>query len=324
MPILVIILFALVALSFVAFFVFFNRVFEKRDTGKMKQRLLERIPTEKPGASAQPLFRPEDKDQTGMANRVLAKLNLDGQLKDLIEQAGLRWSSGRTALAMLILGIGAFDAAWYTLPAFRTVAILPGFACGMMPVLYLWRKKTKRMIQFESQFPDALEFISRAMRAGHAFSVSLEMLHQEFSDPLGSEFRQTFDEQNLGLPMDVALEKLGQRIPMIDVHFFVSAVLLQKRTGGNLAEILDNLAGLIRERFKLRRQIRTISAQGRMSGMVLCLIPIAVGTIMFYVNPEHMRFFADDPAGTWMAGLAVFFQVLGFIVIRKIVNIEIF
>ena len=105
--------------------------------------------------------------------------------------------------------------------------------------------------------------------------------------------------------------------------FFVSAVLLQKRTGGNLAEILDKLAGLIRERFKLRGQIRTISAQGRMSGLVLCLIPIVVGTIMFFVNPEHMRFFSDDPAGTWMAGLALGFQVVGFIIIRKIVNIEV-
>jgi len=209
------------------------------------------------------------------------------------------------------------------LPYFKSLAVVVGAVCGLLPLLFLRRKRKSRMARFETQFPDALEFVSRSMRAGHAFSVSLEMLHQEFPDPLGGEFKRTFDEQNLGLPMDVALEKLGRRIHMIDVQFFVSAVLLQKRTGGNLAEILDKLAGLIRERFKLRGQIRTISAQGRMSGAVLTAIPIVVGCIMFYVNPEHMRFFSDDPYGTWMAGLAVGFQILGFLVIRKIVNIEV-
>jgi tight adherence protein B len=201
--------------------------------------------------------------------------------------------------------------------------VAPAALFGLLPLLILWRQRKKRLSRFEGQFPDALEFVSRSMRAGHAFSVSLEMLHQEFPDPLGGEFKRTFDEQNLGLPIDVALEKLGRRVPMIDVQFFVSAVLLQKRTGGNLAEILDKLAGLIRERFKLRGQIRTISAQGRMSGAVLTAIPMVVGAIMFYVNPEHMRFFSEDPAGTWMAGLALGFQVLGFLVIRKIVNIEV-
>jgi tight adherence protein B len=323
MPPFIILVFASVALSFVVFYVLVNHVFQKRDTIKIKERLLERVPTEKPEASAQPLFHPEGKSHDSLAAKFLARLNLDKKLAALIEKAGLRWSSGRMALGMLILGIGAFDAAWYLLPYFKTLALVPGFLAGVLPLAYIWRKANGRMARFEEQFPDALEFISRAMRAGHAFSVSLEMLHQEFSDPLGGEFRRAFDEQNLGLPMEVALEKLGQRVPMIDVHFFVSAVLLQKRTGGNLAEILDKLAALIRERFKLRGQIRTISAQGRMSGLVLCMIPIVVGAIMFYVNPEHMRFFADDPAGTWMAGLAIAFQILGFIVIRKIVNIEI-
>ncbi len=324
MPPVVIFVFGLVLLSFIGFFLFMSRIFAKRDTTKIRDRLLERVPTEKPSASAQPLFHSEDKEQKSLINRALAALKLDARLQNFIEQAGLRWSSGRTALAMIGMGILAFDIAWYILPYFKILALIPGAFFSSLPFLYIWRRRAKRLARFEEQFPDALEFVSRSMRAGHAFSVSLEMLHQEFPDPLGGEFRRTFDEQNLGLPMEIALEKLGARIPMIDVHFFVSAVLLQKRTGGNLAEILDKLAGLIRERFKLRGQIRTISAQGRMSGMVLCLIPIVVGTIMFYVNPEHMRFFVDDPAGSWMAGLAIGFQVLGFIVIRKIVNIEIF
>ncbi len=322
MPPIVIIVFAAVLGTFLGGFLLLNRILQKRDTGKIKDRLLERVPTEKPAASAQPLFRTEGASQN-LVHRLLARLKLDQRLQDLIEQAGLHWSAGRTALAMLVLAIGAFDVAWYALPYFKIAALAPAVLCGASPLLLIWRKRKSRLGRFEAQFPDALEFVSRSMRAGHAFSVSLEMLHQEFPDPLGAEFKRTFDEQNLGLPMDVALEKLGRRVPMIDVQFFISAVMLQKRTGGNLAEILDKLAGLIRERFKLRGQIRTISAQGRMSGMALTLIPIVVGTLMFYVNPEHMRFFSDDPAGAWMAGLALGFQVLGFLIIRKIVNIEV-
>ncbi len=322
MPPIVIIVFAAVLGTFLGGFLLLNRILQKRDTGKIKDRLLERVPTEKPAASAQPLFRTEGASQN-LVHRLLARLKLDQRLQDLIEQAGLHWSAGRTALAMLVLAIGAFDVAWYALPYFKIAALAPAVLCGASPLLLIWRKRKSRLGRFEAQFPDALEFVSRSMRAGHAFSVSLEMLHQEFPDPLGAEFKRTFDEQNLGLPMDVALEKLGRRVPMIDVQFFISAVMLQKRTGGNLAEILDKLVGLIRERFKLRGQIRTISAQGRMSGMALTLIPIVVGTLMFYVNPEHMRFFSDDPAGAWMAGLALGFQVLGFLIIRKIVNIEV-
>ena len=129
---------------------------------------------------------------------------------------------------------------------------------------------------FEEQFPDFLEFVSRSMRAGHAFSVAIEMAHREFSDPLAGEFRRTFDEQNLGQPLEIVLRKLCERIPSMDVHFFVSAVLLQKRTGGNLAELLDKLAQLIRERFKLRARIRAVSAQGIMSGRILSAIPAGV------------------------------------------------
>src|SRR5712692_7434133 len=323
MPKPVIIIFVLVLLTFGGFFWFLSRFLEKRDTGKLRERLLERAPTEKPTVAGQPLFRPGEGDRKGLMHRLLASLKLDTRFGNYIEQAGLRWSSGRTALAMIVLAITGFDLAWYLLPYFKILAIVPAAFLGALPVLYIWRRRGRRMAQFEAQFPDGLEFVSRAMRAGHAFSVSLEMLHQEFADPLGGEFRRTFDEQNLGLPIDLTLQKLGTRVPLIDVQFFISAVILQKRTGGNLAEILDKLAGLIRERFKLRGQIRTISAQGRMSGLVLTLIPIVVGSMMFFVNPDHMRFFAEDPAGTWMAGLALGFQVLGFLVIRKIVNIEV-
>ena len=185
------------------------------------------------------------------------------------------------------------------------------------------RKRLKRMARFEEQFPDSLEFVSRSMRAGHAFSVSLEMIHREFSEPLAGEFRRTFDEQNLGLPLENALQNLAKRVPLLEVHFFVSAVLLQKRTGGNLSELLDKLAHIIRERFKLRGRIKAISAHGRITATTLSIIPLAVAFLMFYTNREYIEFFVKDPAGNQMAGIAIAFQLIGYVIMKKIVTIEI-
>src|SRR4029077_264290 len=166
--------------------------------------------------------------------------------------------------------------------------------------------------RFEEIFPEALEFVSRSMRAGHAFSVSLEMIHREFPEPISGEFRRAFEEHHLGLPIEVALEKLAVRVPSLDVHFFVSAVLLQKRTGGNLAEILDKLAYVIRERFKLRGRIRAVSAHGRMTATALSAIPAAVAVLMFYTNPDYVKFFFKDEVGNIMLGSAIGLQLIGF------------
>jgi tight adherence protein B len=190
-------------------------------------------------------------------------------------------------------------------------------------MLVLLQKRKTRLHAFESVFPDTLEFISRSMRAGHAFSVSLEMIHREFQEPLSGEFRRTFEEHNLGLPLDVALQGMARRVPLLDVHFFVSAVLLQKRTGGNLAEILDKLAYVIRERFKLRGRIRAISAHGKMTGLSLTCIPIGVAVLMFYTNPDYVKFFFTDEVGNIMMGAAVGLQILGYLIIKKIVSIEV-
>ena len=161
------------------------------------------------------------------------------------------------------------------------------------------------------------------MRAGHAFSVALEMVHREFADPLASEFRRAFEEQNLGQPLEIVLRKLSQRVDSMDVQFFVSAVLLQKRTGGNLAELLEKLAQLIRERFKLRARIRAVSAQGLMSGRILAAIPAGVAALMFVVNPDYARFFVDDPMGHQLFAAGVTLMCLGYLIIRKIVTIEV-
>ncbi|HXN48239.1 MAG TPA: type II secretion system F family protein [Bryobacteraceae bacterium] len=269
------------------------------------------------------LIEREEQVAGKMVARLLLRLRLNERLKALVEQAGLKWNVARTIHASLGLFLGGFAALWYLEPFYRIAAPAVGLILGAMPVMYVLRKRTARLHKFEEQFPEALEFVSRAMRAGHAFSVSLEMIHAEFQEPVAGEFKRTFDEQNLGMPLDLALTKMGERVPLLDVQFFISAVTLQKRTGGNLAEVLDKLASLIRERFKLRGRIRAISAHGKMTGSALTLIPIAVGILMCFVNPGYGQFFAHDDTGKTMLGVAVGLQIIGYGVIQKIVKIEV-
>jgi tight adherence protein B len=203
------------------------------------------------------------------------------------------------------------------------IAVAAGAAMGFAPIWYVKGKGRRRIQKFEELFPDCLEFVSRSMRAGHAFSVAMEMAYREFSEPVASELRRAFEEQNLGQPLEIVLRKLSERVPSLDVRFFVSAVLLQKRTGGNLAELLDKLAQLMRERFKLRARIRAVSAQGIMSGRILSAIPAGVGALMFVVNPEYAKFFVVDPVGNQLIAAGLGLQLVGYLIIKKIVTFEV-
>jgi tight adherence protein B len=259
-----------------------------------------------------------------LATQLLERLRIKQAIERMLETADLKWGAVGLAHRSVALFLAGFVVV--TVPTVNRMpqfALLGGALAASAPLIYARRKAKARVRKFEEQFPDCLEFISRSMRAGHAFSVSLEMVHREFPEPLAGEFRRTFEEQNLGQPLEIVLQKLGQRMPSMDVHFFVSAVLLQKRTGGNLAELLDKLAHIIRERFKLRARIRAISAQGLMSGRILSAIPMGVGALMFVVNPDYARFFIDDPAGHEMLAGALALQVVGYLIIRKIVIIEV-
>jgi tight adherence protein B len=317
--------FAVVVITIGSYFLL-NRRMRRSDLDTIKSRLLGNTPgnTAKRKSATPALMQAEDAQNDRMIIALLRRFQLRNRLQRLLEQAGLRWPVARLARLVLAGCLLSFAASWYLLPApVNRAAFIIGPVTGALPLLYVVRKSKRRLYKFEEQFPDGLEFVGRALRAGHAFSVSLEMLHREFQEPLAGEFRRTFDEQNLGLPLDMALQKLAARIPLLDVQFFVSAVLLQKRTGGNLAEVLEKLAYLIRERFKLRGRIRAISAHGRMTGTVLSLIPAAVGVIMFYVNPQYVLFFLHDTTGQLMMGASVALQLVGYGVIKKIVSIEI-
>jgi tight adherence protein B len=311
-----------------AAWVFVSKAFRNSDANKLKSRILDteqkRQKKSKSQASPIQLIQSEDRTTGRVVLHLMQKFDLTNRLQALLDQAGLKWRPARLVHSCLGAFLAGFLGSRFLggVP-YLSIQFVMGIAAGSLPLLYVMQMRTKRMRKFEEQFPDSLEFVARSMRAGHAFSVSLEMLHREFQEPLSGEFRRTFDEHNLGLPLDQALLKLAGRVPLLDVHFFVSAVLLQKRTGGNLAEILDKLAYVIRERFKLRGKIRAISAHGRMTGIALTCIPLGVALLMFYVNPSYVSFFVEDETGNIMAGVAAFFQVVGYLVIQKIVKIEV-
>jgi len=303
-----------------------TRASRSAELDRMKSRLLGNPKSKKRKAAKQgpALIAPEDKTTGRLVLHLLQRYNLTERAQTLLEQAGLKWRPARLAHGCMASFLLGYAVSWYMAPVeFRPFVFLPALGAGALPLLYVLRVRKKRLRRFEEIFPESLEFVARSMRAGHAFSVSLEMIHREFQEPLAGEFRRTFEEHNLGLPLDMALLKLAKRVPSLDVHFFVSAVLLQKRTGGNLAEILDKLAYVIRERFKLRGKIRAISAHGRMTGLALTCIPLVVALLMFYVNPDYVRFFIADSTGRIMMGVAIGLQLLGYAIIRKIVSIEV-
>jgi tight adherence protein B len=302
-----------------------SNAFRHSDLDKLKSRLIgtSKAKTAKSAAGGSSLIHSEEKNVL-LATKFLRRFQLQSRLQEMIDQAGMKWSTHRLVNTCLVAVVAVWAMCWMLLPGqLQRFSYVPALLAGALPVLYVIRKRTARLRRFEELFPDSLEFVSRSMRAGHAFSVSLEMIHREFQEPLAGEFRRTFEEHNLGLPLDVALQKLSKRVPSLDVHFFVSAVLLQKRTGGNLAEILDKLAYVIRERFKLRGRIRAISAHGRMTGIALSCIPIGVAVLMFYTNPDYVKFFFFDDVGNMMLGGALFLQITGYIVMRQITKIEV-
>ena len=198
-----------------------------------------------------------------------------------------------------------------------------GVIGGFLPILFVRRKRTKRLALIEEQFPEALDFLGRAMRAGHAFSIALEMYSEEGPQPLAQEFRKVFNEQNLGLPIETALENLSNRAPLVDVSFFVSAVLLQRETGGNLAEILGKLAAVIRERFKLKGAVRAASGHGRITGSILTLMPVVLTFGLLLVAPGYLQGMAADEDGKYLIMGAVIGLLLGHFTIRRIVDIKV-
>ncbi len=217
--------------------------------------------------------------------------------------------------------------AFAALAFFASGNLLFGWAGAMIgffiPYAYASHRRTKRFQKFEEKFPEAIDTLARAVRAGHAFTTALEMIANEVSEPVAGEFRQLYEEQKFGLPVRDALLNLADRIPLVDVKFFVTAVMLQRETGGNLAEILDNLSYVIRERFKIQRQVRVHTAQGRLTMVLLMALPPTIVLVMMTINPGFIRPLFTDPIGHALIVGGITLQTLGYFVIRRILRIQV-
>jgi tight adherence protein B len=247
------------------------------------------------------------------------------KLELLLQQSLLGWSSSRL-LKMCLAGLAGGSVLGWKLDLFssRGLSMTGLGALGfLLPVLYMLRKRSKTLNAFEKQFPDALDFLSRSMRAGHGFAMSLEALGQDAAEPLASTLRRVSHELQLGSPLNVALGKMVGLVPLVDVRFFVSTVLLQQESGGNLSEILNKLAHVIRERFQLKGQVKALSAHGRITGMVLLGMPVIVTMILLATSPDYLHSLTGDPDGRKLVYAAAAGQIVGYFVIKKIVNIRV-
>lgn len=268
------------------------------------------------------LMNPEEKkkgEPLPGVEAVSAKLSL------LLSESGLDWTLTRLgATSGALFAVGCFIGA---LIPFQSPVVLRsggvGCALACLPLMYIRKKRGKRLDEMEAQLPDALDFLARSMRAGHAFTISLEMVGEEIADPLGQEFRGLFNEQNLGASLDRSLANFGKRVPLPDVRFFSSAVLLQRQTGGNLGEVLGRLSHIIRERFRLKGQVKATSAHGRLTATILTLLPIATLGGLLVVSPGYLSPLLESSMGRKLVMAGIGCQVLGNVFIRKIIKIQV-
>jgi tight adherence protein B len=292
---------------------------EQRESGAVRKRLKSgraRITKAEIG---------KDADAIGGMGTVDAALErwtgIAEPLRATVERSGLRLTPGGLVLMSAVSALVVFVVVRVATSSTLVAAGLAALA-GAVPIVYVRRKARQRIALFEEQFPEAIDLIARALRAGHALPTALQMTSEEVPDPVGAEFRLLFEQQNYGLSMTEALRAFAERVPLLDARFFVTALQTQREMGGNLSEVLDRLAAVIRERFKVKRQVRAVSAHGRITGVVLGALPPVVATILFILSPDHMRLLIDDPLGLYMVIGGVVLQVVGVLIIRRIVDVE--
>ena len=268
------------------------------------------------------LLRDELMSGVPALNRAMMRWSWSTRFKEYVAQAGLQTRPGKFVLTSGVLALLGYLVAAYAYDRFP-VPILAGVIAGAAPFAYVALKRRKRLQKFEELFPEALDLLNRAIRAGHAFTTGLGMIATEAPEPVAGEFRTTFEEQNFGLPSRDALQNLTERIPLIDVRFFVTALLIQKETGGNLSEILDNLAHVIRDRFRIYRDVKAKSAHGRLTAGTLIAMPPLLALAFEIINPSYLPILYNDRLGPFLLGGAVIWQVIGSFLLWKIVDIEV-
>jgi tight adherence protein B len=293
---------------------------ERRVEARLKQ--IQQYDDEKSASTAELVKATLSGPLPGL-ERMIGQTARGSALARLIEQSGVKKAtvSGVLLFALALATICAVGA----VTLFHVGYAMPiGGAIGFsLPFILLRFKRNQRMRKFEEQFPEALDLIARSLKAGHAFANGMKMVADELGDPVGPEFRKTFDEQNFGLPLKDALDNLAIRIPLLDVRFFATAVLIQRETGGNLSEILENLAHVVRERFKILRQVRVYTAHGRLTGYVLLALPAALAIALMFINPDHMDLLFKERMGRMMLMGAAVMQFVGYLWIKQVIKIEV-
>jgi tight adherence protein B len=256
-------------------------------------------------------------------NDFLIKARRFQPLRVLHRQADCPVPLGIFVLATPLLALMGMIAVMWVMHLPFLLALLIAVVCGALPAGYLYWLKCQRMAKFERQLPEALELVSRALKAGHAFSVGLKLVGDEAADPIGVEFRRVFDEVSMGVALPQALQNMTDRLDCLDLRFFVTSVLVQRETGGNLAEIIDSLAGLIRRRFELQMKVKALSAEGRFSAIILFALPLVVGGALFKINPEYIGLLFTDPLGQNLAAIASVLMITGAVVMKRMVTIKV-
>ena len=268
------------------------------------------------------LVRDEMLSSVPLLNRLMLRLSWSKRLQDLTTQAGMATKPGQAApdqrgdwtVRVCDRGIFLQAISWWDCRRRSPAAV---------PIIVVAFLRNRRLNQFEQRFPEALDLLGRAVRAGHAFTAGLEMVSKEAPEPTSGEFRTTFEEQNFGLPLRDALSNLAERVPLVDVRFFITALLIQKDTGGNLAELLDELSRLIRERFRIYREVQIKTAQGRLTAIILIALPVGMLLMMRITNPSYVNVLFEDPIGVKLLAGAAVLQVIGAAILWKIVQIEV-
>ena len=273
------------------------------------------------GESGYVILRDESFSQIPFLDKILSRSKKVARLQQMIDQAGLPLKSGALILGMLSL-TGLVWLLASTVLKMPFVDVIVALLAGSLPLLWVMRKRRQRIDRFEELLPEGIDLVINALRSGFSLESSLSLVAQEIPDPLGAEFAITFEEQNLGLDLVQALDNMNRRMPSEDLKIMTTAIAIQKKSGGNLAEVLGKISALIRERFHLRREIRTLTAQGRLSGMILVLMPLVMAVILSILSPGYIKILTQDPVGQYMIAIAVILEVIGILVIRRIVNLK--
>ncbi|MDE3196627.1 MAG: type II secretion system F family protein [Acidobacteriota bacterium] len=293
--------------------------------GRRKRKLVSMLRTVTSDGEEEHINLLIDPDEKKQRDGV-ASMDIEKRIATLISDAGMDWTTKRffvnTGVGFFIGSLVGLVAPIQALPVLAR-ALCFGLLAAVLPLLMVRKKRAKRLSELEAQLPDALDFLARSMRAGHAFSISLEMVGEEIHDPLGQEFRSLFNEQNLGASLDRALMSFAKRVPLPDVRFFSSAVLLQRQTGGNLSEILNRLSHIIRERFRLKGQVKAASAHGRLTATILTLLPIATLAGLMLTSPGYLDPMLNDSTGRRVIAGGVVAQIIGNFFIRKVIRIKV-